>query len=265
MSHSTAVRHRSLVLVVAAAAACGRAHDAPARACGPQARVLIEAAHEDELDPVLAGVTDPRNVRVGGTAYTCGELAGRPVVLGLLGIGPVRAARSAEHAVADFAPSAVIVVGIAGGISHELHVADVAIPARWARHDERDTAWFSVDPALLAAARSVHPVLRRCDEAQVCATAPGVDVGGNGVTGATFVADPAVGEELRERLGADVTDMETAAVASVAHRREVPFVAIRAVSDLVRTGRSHEHVERYGGVAAGNAATAAIELVRALP
>ncbi len=41
-------------------------------------------------------------------------------------------------------------------------------------------------------------------------------VGGNGVTGADFVADPAIANDLEQRLAAAVTDMETVSVAEVA-------------------------------------------------
>jgi len=70
---------------------------------------------------------------------------------------------------------------------------------------------------------------------------------------------------LADELSAVVTDMETASIAEVAHRRGVPFIAVRAVSDLVRTGESGDLVERYGDIAAENAARTAIALLVGLP
>jgi adenosylhomocysteine nucleosidase len=79
------------------------------------------------------------------------------------------------------------------------------------------------------------------------------------------VAGPAIANDLEQRLAAAVTDMETASVAEVAHQLGVPFIAVRAVSDVVRSGRSSTSLRKFRLFAAANAAVAAVDLLRAMP
>lgn len=179
------------------------------------------------------------------------------VSLGVIGVGPVRSHRNAEAAIEQLAPSSVVMVGIAGGLAPSLHVGDVTIPQKWSRYDSDTRRWLGVDVALLASSRDLHPALHSCDDATVCTSSPRVLVGGNGVSGARFVDDPAMGRDLVQRFDAVVTDMETAEVAQVAADHHVPFFAIRAVSDIVSTGRSDDLVDDYESLAAENAAATA--------
>ena len=101
---------------------------------------------------------------------------------------------------------------------------------------------YRVDPAMLAAARSLAPALDRCGpkarsvsgiDPKLCVAAqPDVVVGGRGVSGTAFVADAAYRSYLFEQLHAQCVDMETAALAHVARANGVPFIAFRSLSDL---------------------------------
>jgi adenosylhomocysteine nucleosidase len=261
-----AVKSSTLALVIFTLLGCGRDRE-PSRtematretegACAGEL-TLIVTAMASEVAPLLA-----RTDVVGHTdRITCGTFAGRHAALAVVGVGPMRARDGVSVALEQVRASTVVMVGIAGAVGHELRIGDVAVPARWSRHDE-GAKWFGVDEALLARARALgNAKLGACDDSSVCAMSPKLVVGGSGVTGRGFVEDPAVGADLENRLGAVVTDMETAVVAQAAREHGVPFVAVRAVSDLVWTGRSDELVESYGGLAADNAAVAAEQLLR---
>jgi adenosylhomocysteine nucleosidase len=184
------------------------------------------------------------------------------VVLSIVGIGPERATGATERALERFRVSAIVVSGIAGGLSSSVRIADVTIPERWTRHDEDNAPWFSADAKLLAAARVNRSAsLRRCHDAVLCRDAPAVLIGGNGVTGARFVEAPTAAAALTARLSAVVTDMETASIAEVADKRDIPFIGVRAVSDIVATGRSGDLVEQYEDLAADNAAATTVALL----
>jgi adenosylhomocysteine nucleosidase len=243
---------RSIALVLVAA--CKSGEHAP-EACGSEP-ILFVTAMEDEMAPLVAHASATRKLEWA----TCGELAGRSALFDVVGVGPAKSSRYTESALARFKVSAVVMVGIAGGLSRDVRIGDVTVPARWARYDA-PAAWFEVDAALVRRATERSPALLACDDTTVCAPAPKLVVGGNGATGLHFVSDPAIGADIEKRLGAVVTDMETAAVAEVAQRHAVPFIAFRAVSDLVWTGRSDELIDRFDRAAEVNAAAAAIELV----
>lgn len=61
---------------------------------------------------------------------------------------------------------------------------------------------------------------------------PEVSVGGRGVSGTAFLANPAYRTYLFEQLKAITVDMETASLAHVARANGVPYIAFRSLSDL---------------------------------
>ena len=102
---------------------------------------------------------------------------------------------------------------------------------------------YRVDPAMLAVARTIAPALARCGpkatvnggapDPKLCvAHQPQVVIGGRGVSGTAFLANPAYRTYLFEQLKAQTVDMETASLAHVAYANSVPYIAFRSLSDL---------------------------------
>jgi adenosylhomocysteine nucleosidase len=103
---------------------------------------------------------------------------------------------------------------------------------------------YRVDPAMLAVANEIAPPLARCGpkaaktpgaepDPKLCVgTQPRIVVGGRGVSGTAFLANPAYRTYLFEQLQAQTVDMETASLAHVAHVNGIPYIAFRSLSDL---------------------------------
>ena len=103
---------------------------------------------------------------------------------------------------------------------------------------------YRVDPAMLAVAREIAPTLATCGpkatrgsggapDPKLCVgTQPRVVVGGRGVSGTAFLANPAYRRYLFDELHAQTVDMETASLAHVAHVNGIPYIAFRSLSDL---------------------------------
>jgi len=99
---------------------------------------------------------------------------------------------------------------------------------------------YPVDPAMLAVVRAIRPALKRCgpkaqgadDPKQCVKTQPELVVGGRGVSGTAFLANPQYRAYLFEQLHAQTVEMETAALAHVAYANGVPYIAFRSLSDL---------------------------------
>ena len=128
--------------------------------------------------------------------------------------------------------------------------------------------WFPVDEALLASAGSAaaDATLARCTADDRCLEqAPSIVVGGSGVSGGAFIDNAAFRTWAFETFGARVLDMESAAVAHVAHANDVPFIAVRSLSDLAGGGEGANQLEAFLGLAAGNAAEVVKALLRAMP
>ena len=128
--------------------------------------------------------------------------------------------------------------------------------------------WFPADEALLALARvaAADVTLDRCTPENACLEqAPGIVIGGAGVSGGAFVDNAAFRAYTFETFGARVLDMESAAVAHVAWANRVPFIAIRSLSDLAGGSEQGNRLEVFFRLAASNAARVVKALLRALP
>lgn len=102
---------------------------------------------------------------------------------------------------------------------------------------------YPVDAQMLAVARELKPALERCgpkakradgsmDAAMCVKQQPRLLVGGRGVSAPVFLANAQYRAYLHEVLQAQTFEMETAALAHVAHANGVPYIAFRSLSDL---------------------------------
>ena len=128
--------------------------------------------------------------------------------------------------------------------------------------------WFPVDEALLAHARTAAAdvVLDRCLADGTCLQRPPkVVIGGPGVSGGAFIDNAEFREYTFKTFGARVLDMESAAVAHVAYANNVPFIAVRSLSDLAGGGEGENQIEIFFRLAAGNSAAVVKALLRTMP
>lgn len=128
-------------------------------------------------------------------------------------------------------------------------------------------AWFLADPALLDLARTVagQVHLKQCAGARCLTRPPQVVVGGNGVSGQSFVDNAALRAWAYRTFAARVLDMETAAVGQVAYVNAVPFIAFRSLSDLAGGDPGANQAPTFFQLASDNSATVVRAFVAALP
>jgi len=121
--------------------------------------------------------------------------------------------------------------------------------------------WFQADPTMLAEAKDAISGITLAD----CATdkdnkktclqhVPTIKVGGNGVSGPTFVDNAAYREYAWKNWQADALDMESAAVAHVAYVNKVPVLIFRSLSDLAGGGPGENEIGTFFQLASDNAA-----------
>ncbi|HEX9047922.1 MAG TPA: 5'-methylthioadenosine/S-adenosylhomocysteine nucleosidase [Verrucomicrobiae bacterium] len=135
---------------------------------------------------------------------------------------------------------------------------EVTVSRRDGKPDEAEKRfWFPVDANALAVARQVSgrvKLNRRASSGDSLEFEPHVVVGGNGVSGPTFVDNAAYRQFAWETFQADALDMETAAVATVAYVNGVPFIGFRSLSDLAGGGRGKNEAAIFFRLAAENSA-----------
>lgn len=190
---------------------------------------------EEEVRILREKLEQKRTETVAGCEFTIGDLSGHEVILLKSGIGKVNAAMSTTILLERYKPEKVINTGSAGGFHHTLNVGDVVISTEVRHHDVDVTAFnyeygqvpgmpaaFKADDALVALAERC---MKSGDDVQV--------VKGTIATGDSFMNDPQRVDFVRSKFNdLYAVEMEAAAVAQVCYQYNVPFVIIRALSDI---------------------------------
>jgi adenosylhomocysteine nucleosidase len=127
--------------------------------------------------------------------------------------------------------------------------------------------WFPADPAMIATAREVagKVTLKRCNADRCLVKEPRVVVGGNGVSGQSFVDNAQFRTWAYETFHARVLDMESAAVAQVAYANGAPFIAFRSLSDLAGGDPGKNQARIFFQLASDNSAAVVRAFIAALP
>jgi adenosylhomocysteine nucleosidase len=145
----------------------------------------------------------------------------------------------------------------------------VSVTHRGGKPDAQESLfWFAVSPEMLAAAREAAgsvPLSDRTASGGHLSHRPAVVVGGNGVSGPTFVDNAAYREWVWRTFHADALDMESAAVAHVAYVNGVPFIAFRSISDLAGGGPGENEVNTFLSLASENSAAVLLAFLARWP
>ncbi|MCF3941838.1 5'-methylthioadenosine/S-adenosylhomocysteine nucleosidase [Oceanobacillus alkalisoli] len=194
----------------------------------------IIGAMDEEIAYLLGNMDDRIEITVAGCRFIQGELLGKEIVLLKSGIGKVNAAMGTTIMMERFHPDFIINTGSAGGFSDNLQVGDLVISNEVVHHDVDVTAFdysYGQVPGL--------PATFQADERLVHLTADTVK--GLGInfeigliaTGDSFMEDEGKVNTARSNFPEMIaSEMEAAAIAQVCAQYEVPFVVIRALSDI---------------------------------
>lgn len=194
----------------------------------------IIAAMQEEAEHLKSHMLDIQAVRVAHCTFYRGQLNNKDVVLAESGIGKVNAAITATLLIERYHPSYIINTGSAGGLDQALAIGDVVISLE-VRHHDVDLTVFGYEhgqlPKLPAAFMPHRPLV---DAAEAAAASLKLRVTkGMIASGDVFMNDAIRADQIRARFGAvQAVEMEAAAVAQVCHQFQVPFVIIRALSDI---------------------------------
>ncbi len=198
-------------------------------------KVAIIGAMEEEVVLLRNEIKDQTVITIAGSEFTSGQMGEVEVVLLKSGIGKVNAAMSTTILLDRFKPDAVINTGSAGGFDPTLNVGDVVISTEVRHHDVDVTAFgyeYGQVPQLPAAFHSDSDLQAIAEESAKAIEGIRI-VKGLIATGDSFMSDPTRVEALRDKFqGLQALEMEAAAIAQVCYLFKVPFVIIRALSDI---------------------------------
>jgi len=230
-------------------------------------KVGIIGAMEQEVIHLRAQIKEckiqPLRGSLKGIEIYTGELQGVNVALLKSGIGKVSAAMGTTLLLDYCQPDYVINTGSAGGLSKDLNIGDIVISQEVLYHDVCVTAFgyakgqMAGCPARFKANEKLIKMAEKCLQQlklSVAETCP-EPLNPSAVTGLICSGDAFIngGKPLNNILttfpDAIAVDMEAAAIGHICHQYGIPFVVVRAISD-VACQESHLNFEEFLDTAA---------------
>ncbi len=212
----------------------------------------ILSALKEEQQGLLELLQNPQQVTRAGREFWRGDLHGQPVVLALSRVGKVAAATTATALIEHFRVGRIVFTGVAGGIGPGVNVGDVVIACSFVQHDLDASplfqryqvplygrSVFDCEPSLITIIKvATHALFTRAT-GQLDDFCMGESVKihlGLVASGDRFVCAAAESLAIQTALhGAGfqplAVEMEGAAVAQVCFDYNVPFAAVRIISD----------------------------------
>jgi adenosylhomocysteine nucleosidase len=214
--------------------------------------IAIMAAMQEEMVGLASALQGACTIQNGSRQFTTGTWHGQAVVLVLSRIGKVAAATTATALIERFNVSAIVFTGVAGVIATGVNVGDMVVASEFVQHDMDASplfpplevplygrAHFPTDIALTQSLRvAAQGILNNPSQWIAMDTLHALHVrspkvhSGLVLSGDRFVSTSSESQALQQRLPlALAVEMEGAAVAQVCHDYEVPFAAVRTISD----------------------------------
>ena len=229
-----------------------------------------------ELGHLRDALDHAETVGVAHARFDLGRLDGHEVVLVGAGIGKVNTALVATLLADRFTCRLIVFSGVAGGLDPALRIGDVVIADRTLQHDagviegERLSTYQAGHvPFFNPTDRFGHPVdaalLARLQARLEGFTLPGLSraAGGEGslprivfgtiLSGDQYIHCEATRERLFRDLGGAAVEMEGGALGQVAEAFGIPYLDIRALSDLAGRNSRFDFATYLSEVAGGSA------------
>ncbi|HWO63103.1 MAG TPA: 5'-methylthioadenosine/S-adenosylhomocysteine nucleosidase [Umezawaea sp.] len=243
--------------------------------------IVILTALESERAAVLGHLAEVEaHEHRAGTLFDVGVLKSRSdrrIAVAATGMGNLTAAALTERAIVEFQPSAMLFVGIAGGLRDWLELGDVVVATRvYAYHGGRsEDGGFRDRPRSWDISHKIEQAARRVSRAREwyapISDGTGVcpEVHFHPVAAGDVVLDSRTSEHARHLddtyNDAIAVEMESAGFALAGHLNDgLRTASVRAISDLAGGAKNTTDREGWQSVAARNAAAFAVALAAQL-
>lgn len=214
--------------------------------------IAILSALAEEQDGLVHLLEDAQQTRHAGRSFWRGKLHGKQVICALSGIGKVAASTTAVALIERFGARAIVFTGVAGGLGDEVHVGHVVVARQYVQHDMDASPLFprfempgygrSVFDCDMTLSNLLLQAVQDCVQQQAEEWATSLGLGapqvheGLIVSGDRFVSGSAEAAQLRRGLAQAglaplAVEMEGAAIAQVCADYDLPFAAMRSISD----------------------------------
>ena len=220
-------------------------------------RIAIIGAMDCEINTLKSVLTDYSEHKSGKIVIYTGKINSYEIILSKSGVGKVNAAMTTQYIIDKFNPECIINTGVAGGVGENLAVGDIVIGTSLVQYDFNVTALGYARGYMCTGVNKDKPTVYYSDENLINAYETAVKESGfksgihRGViaTGDTFISDNEMKKEIKNLFNALAVEMEGCAIAQCAYMNNIPFVIVRALSDLAN-GEAAKSLDEFEKVMA---------------
>ena len=222
--------------------------------------ILIIAAMNEELEALKSKLENPIEKNHGDILTYEGEIAGKEVVLSLSGVGKVNAAYTSTKLTDIYPIDTLINIGSAGGLKSSQKVGEIVIADECRYHDFDIGEEYKDDERFI-----FKPNTKLNNSAQKTIEEMGI----KSHTGLLLAGDQFVTKNSdafmniqRKYPDAVAVDMESAAIAAVCKRANIPFIVLRSLSDVTTEEDNALSFEEYLPLASEQSAKVCYEFIK---
>jgi adenosylhomocysteine nucleosidase len=193
----------------------------------------IIGAMEVEIEKIKSTILDQKKTTISGIEFVSGKTNGQNVVVAVCGVGKVFAAICAQTMILKFSPSIVINIGVAGTLSKNLKIGDIAIADYVVQHDMNTSGLgdpigmiSGINIIKIPCSKDITRLIKNCADKLHIHSEVGTIASGD-----QFLNDNTNKELLVKRFDALACEMEGASIGQVCYVNKVEFAVIRAISD----------------------------------
>ncbi|KAF4364828.1 hypothetical protein G4B88_025547 [Cannabis sativa] len=211
-------------------------------------------------------------IDISGRRFRFGKIGDQKVVSVMTGLGMINAGITTQLLLSFFNVEGVVHYGIAGNANPSLNIGDVAIPqevgylkfadyavnvSKGGSDNVLNNIWYQPEENL---------ELEKCINSTTClSTTPKVYTVERGTSASIYLDNAAYRSFIYDKFKVSPVDMESAAVALISLQQRVPYIAIRALSDLAGGGSADSNeADIFINLAADNSIIAVLAFIKQL-
>ena len=213
----------------------------------------IIVATPEEMKELKNIMVESEKIRIFNLDFYKGKINNKNYVLVKCGVGKVNAARTTQMLIDNFNIESIINVGVAGGLNNNINIGDIVIGEKLVQHDFDITA-FGYEKGYISETgkffESNRNLIERCKKIKI----ENVQIIlGTIASGDIFCTDIKMKEKIGSEFNSDCVEMEGASIAQTSYLCNIPFLVIRAISDIPN-GKNQIDYEQFVEKAAKNCA-----------
>lgn len=213
----------------------------------------IIGAMKIEVDKIIAMLESKNSEYISGIEFVRGIFHNQDVVVAVSGVGKVNSAITTEAMILKYNPKLIINTGVAGALSPDLKIGDIAVSHDVVEHD-MDTSPLGDPKGFITGLNLVKMKADADTVALFSSVLKELDINyeiGTIASGDQFINSKEDKKRIVDEFDAVCCEMEGASIGHVCTLNNIPFCVLRAISDGADDS-SHMTYEEFSKVAAEN-------------